>query len=158
MGPELEVIPVRTGRRGAQPGFTLLELIVTLLVLALAAGIALPSIGRGTETVRARADVSRFAALLRHIREQSITARRPHEVIVDPPAHRVSVKAGTEDARPAFTLPDRVSIQASPPPALAVRFEPWGGSSGGDFTLTSSGRRYRVTVDAVTGRVRTERL
>jgi hypothetical protein len=39
-----------------------------------------------------------------------------------------------------------------------VRFEPWGGSSGGDFTLTSSGRRYRVTVDAVTGRVRTERL
>ena len=59
MGPELEVIPVRTGRRGAQPGFTLLELIVTLLVLALAAGIALPSIGRGTETVRARADVSR---------------------------------------------------------------------------------------------------
>ena len=158
MGPELEIIPGRTGRRGSSPGFTLLELIVTLLVLVLAVGVALPSIGRGTEAVRARADVSRFAALLRHTREQSITSRRPHEVIVDPPAHRVNVKAGTDDPRAAFTLPERVSIQASPPPALIVRFEPWGGSSGGDFTFISSGRRYRVTVDPVTGRVRSERL
>ena len=158
MGPGPKVIQLSTGRRGTQSGFTLLELIVTLLVLALAAGIALPSIGRGTETVRARADVSRFAALLRHAREQSITARRPHEVIIDPPGHRVSVKAGTEDPRPAFTLPERVSIEGASPSALTVRFEPWGGSSGADFPLTSSGRRYRVTVDAVTGRVRTERL
>jgi len=154
MGPDRAITALRATRWRAQSGFTLLELIVTLLVLALAAGIAMPSIGRGTDTVRARADVSRFAALLRHTREQSITARRAHEVIVDPPAHRVSVKVGTGEPRPAFTLPERVSIEASPPSALTVRFEPWGGSSGANFTFSSLGRRYRVTVDAVTGRVR----
>jgi hypothetical protein len=38
-----------------------------------------------------------------------------------------------------------------------VRFEPQGGSSGGDFRLASGGVVYRVTVDALTGRVRSVR-
>ncbi len=156
MGPEFEIR--RRASRRAPAGFTLLELIVTLFVLALATALVMPAIGRGTESIRARADVSRFSALLRHAREQAITARRPHEVLIDPVARRVSVKAGADDPRPVLTLPERIGIQANPPPALTVRFEPYGGSSGGDFVLTSSGLRYHVTVDAVTGRVRTERL
>jgi len=144
--------------RGGVAGFTLLELIVTLFVLTLALGMALPAIGRGTETIRARADVSRFAALLRHTREQAITTRRAQEVIVDPEARRVSVRSGTDDPRPSLSWPDRLTIIASPPNALTVRFEPWGGATGGDFFLTTAGRRYHVTVDPVTGRVRTDLL
>jgi general secretion pathway protein H len=150
--------PRRAGartRRGA--GFTLLELIVTLFVLALATALVMPAIGRGTEGIRARAEAARFSALLRHTREQAITARKPHEVVVDPETRRVSVKAGRDEARTALTLPERVKIQANPPPALTVRFEPYGGSTGGDFLLTSATFRYHVTVDGITGRVRTER-
>jgi general secretion pathway protein H len=138
-------------------GFTLLEVIVTLLVLVLASALALPAVGRGTEGVRARSDASRFSALLRHTREQAITARKPQEVVVDPETRRITVKAGRDEPRIALTLPERVKIEANPPPALTVRFEPYGGSSGGDFLLTSYVFRYHVTVDAVTGRVRTER-
>ncbi len=158
MGPGLEVARGTTRRGQTSAGFTLLELIVTLFVLALATGLVMPAIGRGTESIRARADVSRFSALLRHVREQAITARRAHEVRIDPAEHRVSVKAGSEDPRPTLTLPERISIRANPPLALTVRFEPYGGSSGADFVLTSSGLRYHITVDPVTGRVRTERL
>ena len=153
MGPEREV--AHPPRRSVA-GFTLLELVVTLFVLALALAVAMPAIGRGTETVRARADVSRLAALLRHTREQAITARRPQQVIIDHEALRASVKSGTDDPRPSLVWPERLSITATPPTALTVRFEPWGGSSGGDFLLTTAGRRYHVTVDQVTGRVRTE--
>jgi general secretion pathway protein H len=147
-------VPPRCSRSA---GFTLLELIVTLFVLALATGLVMPAIGRGTEGVRARADVARFSALLRHVREEAITARRAREVVIDPAARHVSVKVGSEDPRVVLSLPERVSIQASPPPALTVRFESYGGASGGDFLVTSSGIRYHVTVDPITGRVRTER-
>lgn len=150
--------PRRSGARTRQgAGFTLLELIVTLFVLALATALAMPALGRGTEGIRARAQATRFSALLRHTREQAITARKPHEVVVDPETRRVSVKAGRDEARTALTLPEPMKIQANPPPALTVRFEPYGGSTGGNFLLTSATFRYHVTIDAVTGRVRTER-
>jgi len=65
-------------------GFTLLELIVTLAVLAIAAAVVTPAIGRGTEALQARAEVAGFAATLRHARERAIKVQRTHLVVVDP--------------------------------------------------------------------------
>jgi prepilin-type N-terminal cleavage/methylation domain-containing protein len=144
-----------TGSRG----FTLLELIVTLSVVALAVGLAVPTIARSTEAIRARADVAGFSALMRHGRERAIVTRKAHAVVVDPAARRVSLMAGGPEGemRETRTLPERLTIEADPPPALVVRFEPQGGGSGGDFRLTSGGVVYRVRVDALTGRVRSSR-
>jgi len=140
-------------------GFTLLELIVTIAVIALVVGLAAPTIGRSTEALRARADVAGFSALLRAARERAIVTQTPQAVVVDPPAHRVSVRAGGPDGevRETHALSDRVTIEASPPPALIVRFEPQGSSNGGDFRLTAGAVAYRVTVDPLTGRVRSLR-
>jgi prepilin-type N-terminal cleavage/methylation domain-containing protein len=150
------------GRRAAltdRRGFTLLELVVTLSVLALAVGLAIPTIARSTEAIRARADVAGFSALLRHARERAIVSHQPHAVVVDPAARRVSLVAGGPDGevRETRTLPERLTVEAEPPPALVVRFEPQGGGSGGDFRLSSGTVVYRVTVDALTGRVRSTR-
>lgn len=138
-------------------GFTLLELIVTLLVLALAAGVAVPAIGRTTETVRARAEIARFSAMLRHTREQAITTQRPHTFVVDPAAHRMTILAGADEVAETRTLAADLRVEANPPPQLSVRFEPHGVSSGGDFHVTSGRTRFRVTVDALTGRVKATR-
>jgi type II secretion system protein H len=140
-------------------GFTLLELIVTMAVLALVVGLAVPTIGRSTEAVRVRAEVAGFSALLRHARERAIVTQTPQAIVVDPAAHRVSRRAGGPDGevRETRLLSERLTVEATPPPALTVRFEPQGGSSGGDFRLTSGGVTYRVTVDALTGRVRSSR-
>jgi len=54
-------------------------------------------------------------------------------------------------------LSKRVELRADTPGSLAVRFEPQGTSSGGEFHLMSGKIVYRVTVDAVTGRVRNQR-
>ena len=144
-----------SGRRG----FTLLELVITLAVLAIAVGLAIPTIGRSTEAIRVRADVAGFSALLRHARERAIVTRKTQAVVVDTIARRVSLMAGGPDGqvRETRALPERLTVQAEPPPALVVRFEPQGGSSGGDFRLTSGGVVYRVRVDALTGRVRSSR-
>jgi prepilin-type N-terminal cleavage/methylation domain-containing protein len=138
-------------------GFTLLELLVTLGVIALAVGLALPAIGRSSETVRARAEIAGFSAVLRHAREQAITKRQPHRVVVEPGARRVTVLAGDDEVRRTRVFPEGLTIEAAAAPSTTVRFEPEGSSSGGEFHLTSGATRYRVTVDPVTGRVRATR-
>jgi len=141
-------------------GFTLLELIVTLAILAVVVALVTPSIGRGTEAVRMRAEVAGFSALLRHARERAIVSQKPQAVVIDVDAQRVSIRAGGPDGevRETRALSDRLIVQATPPPALTVRFDPQGGSTGGDFRLSSGAITYRVTVDALTGRVKAARL
>jgi general secretion pathway protein H len=138
-------------------GFTLLELLATLMVLALALAVVGPAVGRTSETLRTRAEVARFAALLRHTREQAILTQQPHAFIVDAAAHRITIQAGDE-VKETRSLPEHLGIQAEPPPALTVRFEPQGTSSGGTFRVSAGRIHYRITVDGLTGRVKSVRL
>ena len=75
-------------------GFTLLEVIITLFVIALAVGITVPTIARSTDSIKARAEVARFSAILRHTRERAITGRKAHAVVIDPQGHRMTVHTG----------------------------------------------------------------
>lgn len=138
-------------------GFTLLEIVVVLLVLAVAVGLAAPTIGRSLESVRTRAEVASFSATLRHAREQAITTRQQHTVVVNPTMRLVTVTGDEDEVRWKRALSPRLTIDVVDPDALRIRFEPQGTSSGGTFRLRSGAVRYRVTVDAVTGRVRNQR-
>jgi prepilin-type N-terminal cleavage/methylation domain-containing protein len=138
-------------------GFTLLELIVTLLVVAVAVGLVAPAIGRSTEAVRARAEVAGFAATLRRAREQAITKRQQYTVVVNPVSRLQTVMTGEDEVQWTHALSARLTIEAATPDGLTVRFEPQGTASGGEFRVTSGAVTYRVTVDAVTGRVRNHR-
>jgi general secretion pathway protein H len=140
--------------RRRQRGFTLIELAVTLLVLALGVALVAPAVGRSTEAIRMRAEVSRFSALLRHTREQAITTRQSHALVVNPDEHKVTIVSGEKDVRETRTLAAHLTISAQPATALTVRFEPHGVSSGGEFVVRSADIRYLVTVDPLTGRVR----
>jgi prepilin-type N-terminal cleavage/methylation domain-containing protein len=147
---------------GQQPkvdarGFTLLELIVTLVVIAVAAGLVAPAIGRSTESLRVRAEVAGFSATFRHAREQAITTRQAFTVQVSLANRMLTVTTGEDEVRWTRALSKRVELRADTPGSLAVRFEPQGTSSGGEFHLMSGKIVYRVTVDAVTGRVRNQR-
>ena len=144
-------------REVAVAGFTLLELIVALFVIALAVGLVAPIVGRSADTLRGRADVARFSAMLRHARDQAITTRKAHAFVVDPAGHRATIVAAPDEVRQTRTLSADLRIDAIPPEALRVNFEPNGVSSGGDFRLTTGRMRFRVSIDQLTGRVRIER-
>jgi prepilin-type N-terminal cleavage/methylation domain-containing protein len=154
MGHREEVAPAR--RDG---GFTLLELIITLLVIALAVGLTVPAIGRTSEGIRVRAEIAGFSAVLRHARELAITSHAPHAVVIDTTARRMTIRSGGPegDVRQSRPLPARLTVTANPPAALIVRFQPQGTSDGGDFRLVSGAATYHVTVDPLTGRVRSMR-
>jgi len=69
----------------------------------------------------------------------------------------LTVTTGEYEVRWTRALSKRVELRADTPGSLAVRFEPQGTSSGGEVHLMSGKIVYRVTVDAVTGRVRNQR-
>jgi general secretion pathway protein H len=139
-----------------QRGFTLLELIVVLLIIGLAAGLVAPAIGRSTDALRVRAEVAGFAAVLRHAREQAISTRRAHRVVIDPGEHQMRVLVGDE-VRRTRPIPARWIVESPGNTGLAVRFEPQGTSSGGDYRIVADDVAWRVTVDAFTGRVKSDR-
>lgn len=140
---------------GMARGFTLVELVLVLFVMSLLAGLALPAVGRGVDTLQLRAEAAAFSTFLRYAREQAITRREAHEVRVNPNAHLLTLtKAGTEGARASRRLSPRIAITAESPTGLSITFTPRGLSSGGSFRLVGAdGRAYWVRVDPLTGRV-----
>lgn len=136
-------------------GFTLIELAVTLMVLSLAAGVMVPSIGRSVESVRGRAEVSGFAAYLRAAREQAITRGEAQAVRLDQASRSLAITAAGSDAvRSSRSFNYLLNIEPDPPQAHAVTFAPLGFSSGATFRILAPGNRhYVVTVDPLTGRV-----
>ena len=138
-------------------GFTLIELAVTLLVLALGVAVAAPSLARGVDTVRARAETAGIATFLRAAREQAITHNRPYEVRVKTEEGVIELRAG-DRVLASRRLALGVRVTADPGASQTVTFLPQGLSSGARLHVEGPGRRaYLVTVDALTGRVATRR-
>ena len=142
-------------------GFSLMELVVVLAVLAIAAAVVAPAVGRTVDSVRARAEVGAVAAFLRAAREQAVTRQQALEVLIDNGTHALVVRRAGREGDAAVLTSRAVSpllrIEADPPPPR-VTFLPHGMSSGARFAVAAPGSRaYVIAVDALTGRVSTER-
>ena len=138
-------------------GYTLIETTVVLLVLALAAGLAAPAIGRGLDTIRLRAEVAGVASFLRAARERAITQHHALDVRIDEAGRTLTLNAGDEDVRAVRHL-SVLHIEADPRAARTVTFFAYGLSTGGRFRLEAPGPVvYVVTVSPLTGCVSTRR-
>jgi prepilin-type N-terminal cleavage/methylation domain-containing protein len=145
-------------------GFTMIELVVALFVLALAAAVVTPPIGRGLETLRVRAEVAGVASFLRAARERAITRRDSLEVAVEAEGHALVLRtrdggvSGATGVRAVRRLPSTVRVAADPPSAPGPVFLAHGASTGGAFRLETPGAIYTVTVEPFTGRVTARRI
>src|SRR5262249_21828940 len=142
--------------RGRLRGFTLIELVVTLFVLTLAATVVAPSVVSSVETLKARTEAAGLATFLRAAREQAVTHHRAYEV-------RVKSEEGVVELRTGDTMPAtrklgtgvRVTVD---PPARAITFLPPGLSRGARLPIQRGRRAYLIVVDPPTGRVATTRV
>ena len=138
-------------------GYTLIEVVVVLLVLALAAGLVAPSVGRSVDGLRTRAEVAGVASFLRAARAQAITHAVPCEVRLDQETHTL-VRQGAEIGDVTKRVSAGLRIVAETAPAGTIIFYPHGRSSGGRLLIEAPGSSvYVVAVDALTGRVATRR-
>ncbi len=150
---------VRTKRRGARSsarGFTLLEILLVLAIMALAAALTLPALVRpsGSEL---RAATATLAGGLRRAREAAVNSNREATLTLDLDRHTFTV-SGEPRGR---GLPPELELalftarsELDGERTGRIRFFPDGSSTGGRVSLTSGQRRYHVDVDWLTGQVR----
>lgn len=138
-------------RRG---GFTLLELIVVLSILAGLLAVVAPSLSGGLESGRMRAAASDIRSTLAHARTLAVGRSRTRMVTFDLDKRTF----GVDNAVAPRALPETVRIvvrKASGEAtggAVNVRFFPDGCAEEAEIALTSEGGgTLRVTVDPLTG-------
>lgn len=134
-------------------GFTLLELLVVLVLMALMTGLAIPLISAGTPGAQIKAASRELLVGLRQAREQAIVSRQPTAMSVNVDERRFQITGQTR----AFQLPGKLQI------GLFVAdvedngklgsfiFYPDGSSTGGRITVSLDGQTNRIDVDWLTG-------
>lgn len=142
------------------PGYTLVELLVVLAIMAAAAGVALPRLESALPQLRLRQTAREIVLALRAAQRQAIQAGRATEVEID-----LGRRLLTEPGGPPLPIDPRFGLRLTSASLSAplsaggagaetarIRFFPDGTSSGGRLELSYGARRYAVTVDWELGR------
>jgi prepilin-type N-terminal cleavage/methylation domain-containing protein len=131
--------------RGGQQGFTLIEMLVTLAIAALIAGVAYPAVERMFARQAFAADGMAIGLALAQARAHSIRERRTVRVVLSPDGRGVIA-----DGEGPVTLSGAATVTW---PQQGVTFFADGTSSGGSVAITGGGRSGRVAIDPYTARI-----
>jgi general secretion pathway protein H len=137
-------------------GFTLLEMVCVLAIVALLAAVLLPFIPHETSRARLEAYALQAATLLKADRDAAINRNVSVATLVDAGAR--AIRSGISTA--AIRIPDDVRFDALLPQSCrrqaalsTIRFFANGTSCGGSIALTRFDAGYEIRVNWLTGRV-----
>ena len=143
-------------RSNAEEGFTLLEMICILAVIAMVTAVVLPNISRNTSRPRLEAYAVETASLLKADRTAAI--RHRSQVVTQVDAIARTLRSGSTGQ--ILQVPDDVVFDAILPsrcndrPAFStISFFPTGISCGGTVMLSRLGTSYEIRVNWLTGGV-----
>lgn len=142
------------GSEGRSRGFTLIEVLVVLVILALSMAVVVPAVskrlgGSLDETAR---DVQ---VALRQARSEAVLRQRSTALLLDVAGKRYRI----ERSRDSKALPDTFTLTASVADIetknglAGIRFFPDGSSTGGFIRLSVGNSQRQINVDWLTGRV-----
>lgn len=135
-------------RRDGSAGFTLLELLVVLAILALMVGLVMPVLGHSIERAGLHGATAEIRAALRGASTAAIAEGRMTTFRGDPAGGGYWIDRQYHRLAAGPATPTRVAVAG----AGRVSFFPWGGSSGGRIWIEGPRARSEIAVDAVTGR------
>jgi general secretion pathway protein H len=137
-------------------GFTLLEMVCVLAIIALLAAVLLPFIPHETSRSRLQAYALQAAAILKADRNAAIRRQTDVATVVDAEAR--AIRSGS--SREVIRVPQDVRFDALLPQTCQERaalstisFFANGTSCGGVIKLTRLGAGYEVRVNWLTGRI-----
>jgi general secretion pathway protein H len=137
-------------------GFTLLELIIVLVIIASVSVIGLRFAAGGISNTELKSNARQVAAALRLARSEALTLRKEVGVTISLDKHLYRVSTEDKDGQlnsqielKLFTAEEYVQDQSTG----TIQFFPDGSSSGGRVTLIAGAIQYEVDVDWLTGRV-----
>ena len=144
----------RSRRPAAEDGFTLLEMVCVIAIVAMLAAILLPNLSHGTSRSRLEAYAIETAALLKSDRTAAIRQRAPVSTLVDAQDRRL--RSGWDGRM--LEVPEDVAVSAMLPvrcndrPARStITFFATGMSCGGVIVLSRLGAGYEIRVNWLTG-------
>lgn len=145
---------------GTDAGYTILEVLIVLVVLAASAAIVAPRVSASRDASVLEGAGARLAAAMAVARASSISGSSPRYFILDP-ARRAY---GADREKPLKKLAPGIAMSASGFPSelgnarMHVRFNPDGTATGGAIILRKSRSAISISVDWLTGAVRIKRL
>ena len=139
-----------------QTGFTLLEMVCAMALIAILAAVLLPIAPRNTSRARLQAYALETATLLKSDRNAAIRAGADVTTLVDAPSRAIRSGATSQTIR----IPDDVRFDALLPRTCQQRavlstisFFADGMSCGGAITLARLDMAYEIRVNWLTGRI-----
>jgi general secretion pathway protein H len=136
-------------------GFTLLELVVVLFIIAVAAGLVAVAVGKSFEKAVLRDEAMRLRNTLRHARELALLERTPSLVKLDSEQNAYWIELNEAKQGSVHALPRNVALRTDG----EVAFFPKGQSSGGEVLIEDENKRgYIIEVDPVTGEPKLRRI
>jgi general secretion pathway protein H len=139
-------------------GFTLIEMIVVLIIIALGMGLAVPMMEGGFDSREVRRAARQLASTMHYCRGEALATGTPQELIIDPTQNRIETTGGRWAVLTDRAVMERVLGGAVlGDGAVQVLFFPNGSTSGAEVVLASrrdrSQNRLRVLLDPLIGRV-----
>jgi general secretion pathway protein H len=142
--------------RIAEDGFSLIEVVAVMLIIAMVAGLAV-AFTRGTGRAQLKAVALEAAALLRRERLGAILTGRDRRVSLDGERRQLVGDGGGIVGIPGDVAVDIIGIDAQWSGRRAVvGFHPDGASSGTVLKLSRQGAEYEIRVNWYTGSVAVE--
>src|SRR5437763_16963339 len=147
--------PTGGGGRGQDAGFTLIEVIVVLAVLAFALALLVGYKPPWSSGFGLRGTAAELASGLRLARSEAILRNRPILFEIDLAGHQFRVDTG-----PVRRLPPQLSIalltvsgERRDVATGDIRFNPDGSSTGGRISLSDGPQKVTIGIDWLSGRV-----
>jgi general secretion pathway protein H len=141
---------------GGQHGFTLLEMVCVLAIVAMLMAVILPLVPRQTSKARLQAYALQAASLLKSDRAVSVRSGVRVDTQIDAPGRLIRSGAGSA----AIQVPDDVDFEALLPRSCnqrpvfsTISFFPDGLSCGGAIALSRADLRLEIRINWLTGRV-----
>jgi general secretion pathway protein H len=144
--------------RHARRGFTLIEMMVVLVIIAIGITLAVPLIEGGFDSREVRRAARQIAATMVHCRVEAVSKSAPQEMIINPERNTIA----TSDWGRWAQLTDRALIEHVEggadvgDGARQILCYPNGSTSGADVVVASRrdrSNRIRITLDPLIGRV-----
>ena len=137
-------------------GFTLLEMVCVIALVAMIAAVLLPFLPRHTSRSRLQAYALEAATLLKADRNTAIRRRADVSTLVDAPSRAIRSGATSQIVR----IPDDVRFDALLPQTCrqraalsSISFFADGMSCGGSIALSRLDTAYEIRVNWLTGRI-----
>jgi general secretion pathway protein H len=141
-------------------GFTLIEMVFVLMIMAIGLAIVGPLIDSGVDSREVRRAARQIASTMHHLRGEAVATGRPTALRIDQHENTIETVGGGRWAE--LTHRARIELVTGAIPAgediWDIRFFPNGSNTGGAVVLANSGDRTRnrllVSLDPLLGVVR----